>query len=89
MHMLAHVGLGGMTFAVILSAQSADEVTCASHSDAAPLLLSFISLEHSFLTVSKTDAWCVRFAYAVSFSFFISRTSEITVSTAMTAEAVP
>ena len=36
MRMLAHVGLGGMTFAVILSAQGADEVTCASHSDVAP-----------------------------------------------------
>ena len=31
-----HVGLGGMTFAVILSAQGADEVTCVSHSDVAP-----------------------------------------------------
>ena len=39
MRMLAHVGSGGMTFAVILSAQRADEVTCASHSDAAPPLL--------------------------------------------------
>ena len=48
---LTHVGEGGMTFAVNLTAQGADEVTCASHSDAAPPLLCFVSLKRSFWTL--------------------------------------
>ena len=72
MRMLTHVGSGGMTFAVILSAQGADEVTCASHSDAAPPLLNSGSQNHSFLTVSTA-----RSAVSYTAAEMLGRTKEV------------